>query len=385
MAATASRVMPMRVIWTGVVMAVALVLGLAPGPASAAVLWTLTASPLAVTTGASTTFSLEATNEDPLAALLSSSEIGCVVVDVPGNFIVEATGVSASSTGNSWIASASGNMVKVRTTSGGDRLKLLDWVRFTVKAKAMSAGSLAWTANAYRDQDCGGSASLLGVPPIVLVTGPAVTPAPSPTAVPTASPPPPAATATPKPTPKPTPTPTPTPRPTASASPGQVDPMARPTANATAAPDEIASPSDGSTPSRSPQDPAVSRSPSPSSTQPPSPAGSDVAVPSPSASGSDEPREMDGQIGALPPADAGGGFDPRPTETQPIQVTLGPFGLLGGIDVWAIPGMIVGVPGLLVILFVLLQAAGALAWIPAIRRLRGEEEEGGRRLHARPG
>ena len=106
---------------------------------------------------------------------------------------------------------------------------------------------------------------------------------------------------------------------------------------------------------------------------------------SPSASGSDEPRETDGQIGALPPEDAGGGFEPRPTDTQPIRVTLGPLGLLGGIDVWAIPGMIVGVPGLLVILFVLLQAAGALAWIPAIRRLRGEEEEGGMRLHARPG
>lgn len=73
--------------------------------------------------------------------------------------------------------------------------------------------------------------------------------------------------------------------------------------------------------------------------------------------------------------DVGRGFEPRPPDTQPIRVTLGPLGLLGGIDVWAIPGLIVGVPGLLVILFVVAQAAGALAWIPAIRRLRGEEEE----------
>lgn len=63
-----------------------------------------------------------------------------------------------------------------------------------------------------------------------------------------------------------------------------------------------------------------------------------------------------------------------PAHTDPVRLTLGPLGLLGGIDVWAIPGLVVGVPGLLVILFVLLQAAGALAWIPAIRRLRGEEQ-----------
>lgn len=63
---------------------------------------------------------------------------------------------------------------------------------------------------------------------------------------------------------------------------------------------------------------------------------------------------------------------PRP-DAELVRVTLGPLGLLAGIDVWAIPGVVVGVPGLLLILFVLLQAAGALAWIPAIRRLRGEE------------
>jgi hypothetical protein len=34
---------------------------------------------------------------------------------------------------------------------------------------------------------------------------------------------------------------------------------------------------------------------------------------------------------------------------------------------------VVGVPGLLVVLWVALQTVGALAWVPAVRRLRGED------------
>jgi hypothetical protein len=62
------------------------------------------------------------------------------------------------------------------------------------------------------------------------------------------------------------------------------------------------------------------------------------------------------------PAEAGAG-------SAGVSVALGPLGLLGGIDIWAIPGLIIGLPGLLLIAFILLQAVGALAWIPAIRRL----------------
>jgi len=146
--------------------------------------------------------------QDPTAALLSSSEIGCVVVDVPVNFTVSSATVSASSAGGSWFATLAGNRVKIRAGSGGDRLALLDWVRFSVRATAQSTGSLTWKANAYRQQDCTGSASLVGVPPIVLVTGPAVTPTPAPTPRPTVAPTPaPTPTATARPTPTPTPTP----------------------------------------------------------------------------------------------------------------------------------------------------------------------------------
>ena len=105
------------------------------GPASVAraesVLWTLTASPLAATTGASTIFTLTATNADPAAALLSSSEIGCVVLDVPANFTTQGAVVTGSNSGGSWhVDSVVGNRVTVHADSGGDRLEYLGWVRF---------------------------------------------------------------------------------------------------------------------------------------------------------------------------------------------------------------------------------------------------------------
>ena len=57
----------------GLVLAAVLALG-APGSTSAeSVLWTLVASPLVATTGVATTFTLTATNEDPLAALRAAA------------------------------------------------------------------------------------------------------------------------------------------------------------------------------------------------------------------------------------------------------------------------------------------------------------------------
>jgi hypothetical protein len=52
-------------------------------------------------------------------------------------------------------------------------------------------------------------------------------------------------------------------------------------------------------------------------------------------------------------------------------------GLLEVDFVWFVPAASVAVPGLLVIVWVLLQAIGALAWIPAVRRM--SQEDAGRR------
>ena len=74
-------------------------------------------------------------------------------------------------------------------------------------------------------------------------------------------------------------------------------------------------------------------------------------------------------VGDRPGAPAGHAQAEPGAGSAGVQVALGPLGLLGGIDIWAIPGLIIGLPGLLLIAFILLQAVGALAWIPAIRRL----------------
>jgi hypothetical protein len=65
-------------------------------------------------------------------------------------------------------------------------------------------------------------------------------------------------------------------------------------------------------------------------------------------------------------------FDPAD-----VGVDFATASLFAGIETWAVPAATLGLPGLLVMIFVALQAVGALAWMPAVRRLRGDDEEGG--------
>jgi hypothetical protein len=48
---------------------------------------------------------------------------------------------------------------------------------------------------------------------------------------------------------------------------------------------------------------------------------------------------------------------------------------LADVEFWSVPAVGIGVPGLLLIVWVALQAAGVLAWIPAVRRIRGDDKE----------
>lgn len=320
--------------------------GIAPGAARAeSALWTMVASPLGVTTGVATTFTLTATNDDPLASLVSANEIGCVIVDVPANFLVGGAAASGSSAGDSWSAGVVGQRVKVRAGSGGDRLQTLDWVRFTIQATAMSSGSLAWTARAYRDHGCGGTGSALGLPPIVVVTGPTITPSPVPT-----------------PTPKPSPTLSPTPSPT-----GPLPSLPLPSVLPSVGPTSSPLPSLG---------PRATPRPSPDDTATPRPSG-DLGIGGEAPSPTETPDPTSGGAGPQPPA--GGDPDPAPaTPSGPeirfedVELDLGSQGLgkLGGIEVWAVPAAAIGTPGLLVLVWVLLQSIGAALWIPAARRLR---------------
>jgi hypothetical protein len=330
--------------------AVALAFG-AAAPARGAVLWTLTASPLTVTAGTPTTFSLR-------ASLALLGDIRCIEVGVPDNFIVTGASVVGSNAGNSWTSRVLGNDVWVHVTSGGDRLRFIGhYVDFTITATAWSTGSLAWDSHAHDQEDCSGAESLLSVPLIILVLGPALTPTPAPTLAPTPIP-------TPAPTGAPIPLPTlspialPTPRPNASIG---LPPLPSETSRPTAAP---SSP----TPTPGARSSPLVDAPSPPPT--PRPSASDEAITGtlPGSGGGGGGAPIQGRIIADPAVTGDGGA------AGSVPVALGALGLLASIDIWIVPGLLLGVPGLLVVAFVILQAGGALAWIPAIRRFRGPDE-----------
>jgi hypothetical protein len=59
--------------------------------------------------------------------------------------------------------------------------------------------------------------------------------------------------------------------------------------------------------------------------------------------------------------------------TPPLDLGVGTFDVFAGLETWAVPAAVMGGPGLLVLLWIALQAAGATAWIPAARRLRDDD------------
>ncbi|MGH2416743.1 MAG: hypothetical protein ACRDFY_00280 [Candidatus Limnocylindria bacterium] len=329
------RVMRRRQTTRGVRLAVvfgALASLFAPATASAALLWTLTASPLTVATGVPTTFTLTASN-------MLLDRIECVVVDVPVNFTISGVGVVGSTAGDSWVAGRSGNRVTVWTTSGGDRLELLDSVTFTIDATALEAGSLAWPASAFDRTDCTGSGSLLGVPPVVVVTGHAVTPSPSPT-------------------PAPTPTPTPLlPLPSLPLPTVPLPTIGQPTLPpATPPPDPTPSPSPAFAPGNSPE-PVAGGAPGPT---PPGGSGNGGA---PARANTSRPAATGAPAGV-----------PRVAFDEPqLDLDVASLGVLSGVGVWAVPAATIAGPGLIVLLWVALQAGGMSLWVPAVRRLRGED------------
>jgi hypothetical protein len=65
---------------------------------------------------------------------------------------------------------------------------------------------------------------------------------------------------------------------------------------------------------------------------------------------------------------AGGAADDLGAGVDVLALLDGPF-------MWFVPSAAVGAPGLLVVIFVTLQAIGALAWIPAVRRMGGEDRQ----------
>jgi hypothetical protein len=61
-----------------------------------------------------------------------------------------------------------------------------------------------------------------------------------------------------------------------------------------------------------------------------------------------------------------------------IDVSFAAVGTLGNLS-WAVPSLVLAVPGLLLVLAVLAQAVGGVLWLPVIRRRIGSFGVGGRR------
>ena len=329
--------------------------GHAQTPVAGAVVWSLTPSTAVVTQGTPQAIRLTATNESLL------DEVGCVRLDVSGPFVLNGARIVSTTAEGTWSAGISGQSVFVNADGGVARLQVLQSVTFDVIVTPTGSGLFVWSGTAHRDQSCGGE-PLVGVA-TVAVTVVAADPTPTPTPTPT-------------PAPTPASTPAPTPAPTASATP-------RATPSSTPAPTPIRGVTTES-PDPETEESDDGGATSPGSTPRSSPTSRTAATAAPSA-----PASSTGvQPAVTPPAPtatapAGAAPVPQreaaalgvaradPAGSDAAQVTLGPLGVVAGLGVWAIPGAVISGPGLLVIVWVSLQAGAAAAWLPAVRRLRG--------------
>jgi hypothetical protein len=237
--------------------------------------------------------------------------IGCVSLTMPNVFDVASLAIEAPLDG-SWSLSRQGSNLRVQATSDAARLTPGATVRFSATVTPTAAGTHNFTATAFQKTSC--SAPGFGGAAQVAVT--VAAPAPTVSAVPS---------------------PTPTQRPV---------PSSAPTATTGATPSPR--PSAGPT-----QLPPTRATPSPTAEA----AASDPRGPDPS------PTSEEVQMTLAQPRDAGGAG----------EVVVDTNGLGMSAIVWSVPGIALGVPGLLVILWVAAQGTSGLIFLPWVRRLRRSE------------
>ncbi len=334
-----------------------LLVAVAPVAGESAIDWTLGIQPNVVPAGVFTTFTLTATNHG------DGEKLGCLEVTLPASFTIQSVGDPQASNGRDWVASLGGTTNVVHSVDGGGKLDEGEFVTFTVRARPNSSGQTAWANHAHKSQHCE-DVDQPGLPVVVTVTQGAATPTPVPT--PTSPAPTPVPTATPRPTPPPHPTP-PT-APPGTTPPGQGSSTPQPSTGATTAPS-----------SPSPAAAGDDRTPAASAR-----ASDDGSGTGSTFSGTDDPTGgpsgnrttgQSGTTGGVSTGDGSPAFALIPEVAAPSSGVIGlgfeVFDLLDGTHVWFVPAMTVGVPGLLVILWVALQTVGILAWLPAVRRMRG--------------
>jgi hypothetical protein len=175
--------------------------------------------------------------------------------------------------------------------------------------------------------------------------------------------------------PTPTPTPSPTPRPTATPRPSLPLPsLPLPSLPLPSLPLPVLptpDPTPRPTPAPQPDEPSPSSRPdqAPSSASPPA-----TSSQAPSQTGGGSGGASGGAGGTVPGTVQEGGLQ-LVAMGEGVGLDIGGVELVGTLDTWLVPATTIGGTGLLVLLFVALQAAGTVAWLPAVRRLRGEERK----------
>ena len=332
----------------------------AASPAMALLVWTLTPTVVTATVGQPVSVTLTATNLDALA------DLGCFEVILPGTFSGVVAGPPAASTGDPWKATVTGTTVVVRSLSGGGRLDngKLESVSFLLKASPTTAGAFTWSNHAHQRQDCKGP-NEVGVPIAVTVL-PAQLATPVPTPRPTPVP-------TPRPTPAPTPKPMPEETPPIVVPPIVVPPIVGPPV---VVPPVVGPPAD--VPPADTRTHATASGPWRGAD-----AGRDPASDGRAPPGASSRRLTTRSAGLAPPAPASRRRRSPPAirpavalgEEEGVQLDIGAVDVMAGVEVYAVPAAAIAVPGLVLLIWLGLQAIGALAWIPAVRRLRGRDDQ----------
>ena len=309
---------------------VAMAVAALPQVAAGLLVWTFVVVPLTVTAGQGTVFTMTATN------VAGPDDLGCLEVTLPSSFAIGLVSDPVASNGDNWVATQSGTTVEVRSLSGGGRLNIgrvghlsnhRDSLvrRDDVVAQPRSSPAGLQRPDGGRPAGSGGRAAAAARHPGTHATT-------------------------------------------------HADPHAQ--ADGAAQPNPVAAPSRcHRCPAWGRPPPPLPRHPRPRISPRPRPSSSATASPSPTAT----PLPGGAVASSTPGPGAAGG---QPSSQAPrvapdpgeISIGAGTLNVLDGISTWSVPAAVVGVPGLLVVLWVALQTVGALAWIPAVRRLRGDED-----------
>jgi hypothetical protein len=325
---------------------VALAAGFAdPGPVRATNPWIVALSPGSLVEGAATNVTVTVTD--------GSEMIGCVVVQVPAGFAVLSAGVTSVPAGTSWTTAVTGSAptrVSFSASSNAGRLNSGGSAVFAIRVVASQGPLPAWTVAAYKGITVD-STQLAGAPaaqPKPFTIRPAGGPTPTPVS-----------------TPPPSPSATPTPPAAATARPTALSwSTPKPTARLTAAPPGVTPlptvSAGASSPDASPDASTdVTQEPGASATRAAVVQAASTGTPGPAA-GAEGGTSLD--IRGLP---AGGAVQ---LESQ----AMGGVGMF----VWAVPVLFLGLPGLLLVLIVALQAGFGTLFVPVTRRVLGLDRRG---------